>query len=139
MIGEVLAGISAAAQLLTLISDVYDKKKRKPTKSEIDRVRKRANTPIIRGVKAANKCIQNSDTIKSLEYRIQGAFNNYASKALESDFVELPQLRERLRKDVCGVLQVFKDSCNGNLPTKRLRQLWNQFGCEAIDGKGKIT
>jgi hypothetical protein len=127
--GLIVAGISALGTLIHAYFAAKDSKKN-VQKSIIKQAKGRAEEPLKTGAKRVSQVIDDNLLI-AIQSRVEDQCRKliWAIESMDISEPELEQIVAQSRREICRFLSQVMEHNAGELPTKRLKDLWESHRC----------
>jgi len=128
-----LAAISALSSLIQAGCAIKANGASALLASKAKKARGRAKTPYKKGGKDISAVIDDA-LLNALSINIQRRLDHLATILVDdsASCADKAKYIETAEKEICSSLTRIKDLNQGELPTKRLKNLWNSHGCNRL-------
>lgn len=128
-----LAAVSALSSLIQAGSAIKANRVNSLLASKAKKARGRAETPYKKGGKNISAVIDDA-LLNALSSNIQRKLDHLATILVDdaASWADKAEFIEAAEKEVCSSLTKIRDLNQGELPTKRLKNLWDSHGCNRL-------
>lgn len=128
-----LAAVSALSSLIQAGSAIQANRTSLLLASKAKKARGRAETPYKKGGKNISAVIDDA-LLNALSSNIQSKLDHLATILVDdaASWADKAKSIEAAEKEVCSSLTKIRDLNQGELPTKRLKNLWDSHGCNRL-------
>jgi len=125
-----LAAVSALSSLIQVGSAIKTNRTNSLLASKAKKAMERAATPYKKGGKNISAVIDDA-LLNALSNNIQSKLDHLATILVNgaASWADKSRSIEGAKKEICSSLTKIRDMNQGELPTKRLQNLWNSHSC----------